>query len=551
MSGVNMSRLFTNNKATLVHDAIDGILYSNKHNNLSRLDVDPMIRIVTRNDWTQDKVAIICGGGSGHEPAHAGFVGKGMLTAAVCGDVFASPSVDAVLNAIVHVTGDKGCLVIVKNYTGDRLNFGLACEKAKKMGLDVEMVIVDDDISIPDNLKPRGIAGTVFVHKVAGYLADQGAELREVRDAAQAAIASTASIGLALTSCSLPGEETSQRIAEGKAELGLGIHGEPGVMTIDVTSCRDLVAIMVGKLKASLSAADVKVAVMINNLGGVSPLEMSLITKDILESDLKDNVQLVVGPAALMTAIDMKGFSISYLELNDAHTEALLAPVEADAWVQPIALRQLTVVKKDKVSINFAFEASENGAVGMVVAKVAETLIASEKELNHLDSLVGDGDTGSTFSAGARKVLSELEAHNLPLNDTGALLNVIGEQLATVMGGSSGVLLSIFFTAAGHDYNINGNLVDALKAGLEQMMKYGGAKPGDRTMIDAMYPAFEAWGTDGIEAAIEAARLGAEGTATMVEAKAGRSSYLNSDSLDGVKDPGSVAIERVFEAFKV
>jgi dihydroxyacetone kinase len=551
MSGVNMSRLFTNNKATLVHDAIDGILYSNKHNNLSRLDVDPMIRIVTRNDWTQDKVAIICGGGSGHEPAHAGFVGKGMLTAAVCGDVFASPSVDAVLNAIVHVTGEKGCLVIVKNYTGDRLNFGLACEKAKKMGLDVEMVIVADDISIPDNLKPRGIAGTVFVHKVAGYLAEQGAELRDVRDAAQAAIASTASIGLALTSCSLPGEETSQRIAEGKAELGLGIHGEPGVMTIDVTSCRDLVAIMVGKLKASLSAADVKVAVMINNLGGVSPLEMSLITKDILESDLKDNIQLVVGPAALMTAIDMKGFSISYLELNDAHYDALLAPVEADAWVQPIALRPLTVVKKDKVSINFAFEASENAAVGMVVAKVAETLIAAEKELNHLDSLVGDGDTGSTFSAGARQVLAELEAHNLPLNDTGALLNVIGEQLATVMGGSSGVLLSIFFTAAGHDYSINGNQVDALKAGLEQMMKYGGAKPGDRTMIDAMYPAFEAWGTDGIEAAIEAARIGAEGTATMVEAKAGRSSYLNSDSLDGVKDPGSVAIERVFEAFKV
>lgn len=546
-----MSRLFFNEKVTLVHDAIDGILYSNKYNNLVRLNVDPMIRIVTRNEWQKDKVAIISGGGSGHEPAHVGFIGKGMLTAAVCGDVFASPSVDAVLNAIVHVTGEQGCLVIVKNYTGDRLNFGLACEKAKKMGLNVEMVIVDDDISIPDNLKPRGIAGTILVHKIAGYLAEQGADLMTIKNGAQAAIDVTASIGLALTSCSLPGEEANQRIAEGKAELGLGIHGEPGVMSIDVNSCRELVTTMVTKLKASLSAADAKIAVMINNLGGVSPLEMSLITKDILESELKDHIQLVIGPAALMTAIDMKGFSISYLELNGSRLEALLAPVEADAWVNPIALRQLEEVKKDKVSINFSFEASENAEMATIVSVVSNTLIAAEKELNYLDSLVGDGDTGSTFGAGARQVMAQLTAKKLPLNDTGLLLNAIGEELATVMGGSSGVLLSIFFTAAGHDYNQNGDHVTALKAGLAQMMKYGGAKPGDRTMIDAMYPAFEAWETDSFIAAIEAARLGAESTARMVEAKAGRSSYLNCDSLDGVKDPGSVAVERVFEAFKV
>lgn len=545
-----MSRLFTNNKVTLVHDAIDGILYSNKHNNLTRLDVDPQIRIVTRNDWQQDKVAIISGGGSGHEPAHAGFIGKGMLTAAVCGDVFASPSVDAVLNAIVHVTGEKGCLVIVKNYTGDRLNFGLACEKAKKMGLNVEMVIVDDDISIPDNKKPRGVAGTIFTHKVAGYLAENGASLAEVKAAAQATIDETASIGVALTSCSLPGEETNQRIAVGKAELGLGIHGEPGVSTIDMTSCHALVTTMVEKLKASLPSCDAKLAILINNLGGVSPLEMSLITKDVMESELHANIQLVVGPAPFMTAIDMKGFSLSYVVLNNERAAALLAPVEADAWDTPIVLREPGVIKKDKVSVNFAYEPSENPVMAQVVATVCETLSQAESELNYLDSLVGDGDTGSTFAAGARKVAAELKANNLPLNDTASLLNVIGEQLATVMGGSSGVLLSIFFTAAGHDFCENGELVASLKAGLKQMMVYGGAKPGDRTMIDALHPAFEAWGCEGIEAAIDAAREGAEGTALMNEAKAGRSSYLNSDSLQGVKDPGSVAIELVFAAFK-
>ncbi|MEH6452188.1 MAG: dihydroxyacetone kinase subunit DhaK [Psychromonas sp.] len=545
-----MSRLFTNKKTTLVHDAIDGILYSNKANNLARLEVDSQIRIVIRNDWKKDKVAIISGGGSGHEPAHAGFIGKGMLTAAVCGDVFASPSVDAVLNAIVHVTGGKGCLVIVKNYTGDRLNFGLACEKAKAMGLNVEMVVVDDDISIPDNLKPRGIAGTLFVHKVAGYQAEQGADLKDVKSAAQNAIDTTSSIGVALTSCSLPGETTPQRIAEGKAELGLGIHGEPGVMTINAISCRDLVTTMVDKLKANLSAGNAKVAVMINNLGGVSPLEMSLITKDVLESDLQQNIELLVGPGALMTAIDMKGFSISYLELKDDHLKALLSPVETDAWIQAIELRKLNIVKADCISSELTYDVSHNSEMETILKTVTSTLINVEKELNHLDSLVGDGDTGSTVAAGARQIMSQLEANNLPLDNTGTLMKVIADQLTTVMGGSSGVLLSIFFTAAGNDYNKNADLVKALQTGLEQMMKHGGAKPGDRTMIDAMYPAFEAWKTQGLEAAIEAARLGAEGTAMMVEAKAGRSSYLNRKSLEGVKDPGAVIIERVFEAFK-
>ncbi|WP_019613825.1 dihydroxyacetone kinase subunit DhaK [Psychromonas ossibalaenae] len=545
-----MSRFFINSKAALVGDAIDGLLYSNKHNNLARLDVDAQIKIVVRNDWKQDKVAIISGGGSGHEPAHAGFVGKGMLTAAVCGELFASPSVDAVLNAIVHVTGENGCLVIVKNYTGDRLNFGLACEKAKKMGLKVEMVIVDDDISIPDNINPRGIAGTLFVHKIAGYSAEQGAALAEVKTAAQGAVDAASSIGAALSCCSLPGEETSQRIAEGKVELGLGIHGEPGITTVDLTGCRDLVDLMAAKLKACLSCADAKTAVLINNLGSVSPLEMSLICKDILESELRDNIHLVVGPAALMTSIDMKGFSISILELSDAHRQALSAPVETEAWIPPLELRQLNVVKKAKVAVNCAFEASENTAAGFVVTKVTQALITAEKELNHLDSLVGDGDTGSTFAAGARHILALLEDKNLPLNDTGALLSMVGEQLAAAMGGSSGVLFSIFFTAAGRDYNQHGNTVTALKAGLAQMMQYGGAKPGDRTMIDALHPAFIAWEKEGLQAAVEAARIGAESTSSMLTAKAGRSSYLSSDSLQGVKDPGALAVERVFASFK-
>ncbi|WP_031593365.1 dihydroxyacetone kinase subunit DhaK, partial [Pantoea agglomerans] len=153
-----MTRFVMNKKDDLVDSALDGMIYASPWRNLVRLQVDPRIRIVMRNDWQKQQVALISGGGSGHEPAHVGFIGKGMLTAAVCGDVFASPSVDAVYNAIINITGEAGCLLIVKNYTGDRLNFGLAAEKARKAGFSVNMVIVGDDVALPDNPQPRGVA---------------------------------------------------------------------------------------------------------------------------------------------------------------------------------------------------------------------------------------------------------------------------------------------------------------------------------------------------------------------------------------------------------
>src|SRR5471030_183083 len=144
-----MSKFFMNDRKNLINDVIEGAILSSPYKNLAKLDVDPAIRVVVRSDWDKKKVALISGGGSGHEPAHVGFVGQGMLTAAVCGDVFASPSVDAVLAGILAVTGPAGCLLIVKNYTGDRLNFGLAAERARAFGLDVSMVVVDDDIALP------------------------------------------------------------------------------------------------------------------------------------------------------------------------------------------------------------------------------------------------------------------------------------------------------------------------------------------------------------------------------------------------------------------
>lgn len=540
-----MSRFFFNDRKQLVNDAIEGILLSAPHANLVKLDIDPAIRIVARGDWDKSRVAVISGGGSGHEPAHAGFVGKGMLTAAVCGDLFASPSVDAVLNAIVAVTGDRGCLLIVKNYTGDRLNFGLAAEKAKRYGLKVEMVIVADDIALPDNKQPRGIAGTALVHKIAGYAAEQGKSLSEVRDIAQQACDNLWSLGVAMQTCNLPGSDDEEgRIKQGHVELGLGIHGEPGASVVDTQNSKAIIDTLVTPLKAQ--AGEGRFAVLINNLGGVSALEMALLTKELAHSALKESIAYLIGPAPLVSALDMKGFSLTLLKLNDLFEKALHEEVETLGWQKPVAFAPLRTVAHSAIHDRVEYTPSENPKVEKSVSSVARTLIQLENRLNALDAKVGDGDTGSTFAQGARDIAQRLEEHALPLDDVSKLLLLVGERLATVMGGSSGVLMSIFFTAAGQKLHNGKSLPDALLSGLAQMKQYGGADLGDRTLIDALQPALEALQKNDLQAAAQAAQQGAEATAKMEKAGAGRSSYVNKENLDGVMDPGAVAVAEVF-----
>ncbi len=547
-----MSKFFMNDRKNLINDVIEGAILSSPYKNLAKLDVDPAIRVVVRSDWDKKKVALISGGGSGHEPAHVGFVGKGMLTAAVCGDLFASPSVDAVLNAIVAVTGEAGCLLIVKNYTGDRLNFGLAAEKAKILGYKVELVMVSDDISLPDNKQPRGIAGTVLVHKIAGYAAQQGKSLKAVAAAAQKAIDATSSIGVAMAGCSLPGgsgdEEEESRIPSGHSELGLGIHGEPGVSKLKTQNSEKVVDTLVEKLQAGLKKSD-KLVVLINNLGGVSPLEMNQLTRQLVHSALGKSIRYLIGPASLVSALDMKGFSLSAIALTEDIEKALLAEVEASGWQPLVKLEKLPTQKAKKISQKVKVKASANAGVGKIVDTVTQTLSDLEDELNKLDAKVGDGDTGSTFASGARDIQEQNKGKKLPLNDLSALFTVVGDRLATVMGGSSGVLMSIFFTATGQKVEEGKPVADALLFGLERMKHYGGADLGDRTMIDALQPALEALGKKGdVKAAAKAAAKGAKDTASMKKANAGRSSYLSSNSLKGVKDPGAVAVEKVFEA---
>lgn len=538
-----MSRFFFNERKQLVNEAVEGLVISACQGNLVRLDTDPAIRIVMRNDWDKSRVAVISGGGSGHEPAHVGFVGKGMLTAAVCGDLFASPSVDAIFNAIVAVTGEQGCLLIVKNYTGDRLNFGLAAEKAKSHGLNVEMIIVADDIALPDNRQPRGIAGTVLVHKIAGYAAEEGKSLIQVRNLAQQACDNLWSLGVAMQTCNLPDYLEEKRIKEGQVELGLGIHGEPGASVVDTQNSKILIDTLVNTLQQSAGTG--RFAVLVNNLGGVSALEMALLTRELAHSALSKQIDWLIGPAPLVTSLDMKGFSLSLLKLNDYFEQALNAPVETQGWQKPVALKPLKILACKSVSKEPDYTPSENAQVAAYVTAITDTLIGLESRLNALDAKVGDGDTGSTFAHGAHAVAQQLAQQLLPLNDLPQLLLCVGERLATVMGGSSGVLMSIFFTAAGQKLQTGTTLVEALLNGLAQMKHYGGAEMGDRTLIDALQPALHAWQKQGIQAMALAAREGAEKTATMHKAGAGRSSYVNQQNLAGVADPGAVAVAEV------
>lgn len=537
---------FFNRRETIVTEALDGLLRTAAPGTLARLDSYPDIKVVVRADWDRSRVAVISGGGAGHEPSHAGFVGRGMLTAAVSGEIFASPSVDAVLTAIRAVTGKPGCLLVVKNYTGDRLNFGLAAEKARAEGFDVEMVIVADDIALPDINQPRGVAGTLFVHKIAGHLAESGESLASVAAAAKAAAADIVSLGVSYSSCSIPGRPYEDRLGENQGELGLGIHGEPGVEKISVQQADGLVSIMTERLSAAMKPAG-KYALLINNLGAVPPLEMSLIANAVLSSPFADRVALTIGPGPMMTALNMNGFSLSLIRLDPARETALLSDVAPRAWPPAIAPHAFAVVPALRAErLAETAVASHDGGAERVLAAICDRLIALEPELNRLDAKAGDGDTGSTVATGARSILAQ--TGGLPLADRATLFAVIGDTLSTAMGGSSGVLLSIFFTAAGRASGDGGSLVGSLLAGLERMTFYGGAHPGDRTMVDALSPALHAMAAGGVRAAADAARKGAEATKAMRKANAGRSAYIGESDLDGVVDPGAHAVAEVFAA---
>lgn len=307
-------------KNTILKDMLDGITVSNN-------DVEVVSdTIVVRKHKKQSGVALVSGGGSGHEPAHAGFVAEGMLDAAVCGEIFTSPTPDKILDAIKAVDNGDGVLLVIKNYAGDVMNFEMAQEMAQMEDIKVESVIVRDDIAISDPEKRRGVAGTVFVHKYAGYLAEKGVALDEIKSKVEALLPDIKSIGMALTPPMVPTTgKNGFDIEDNQMEIGIGIHGEKGLHREDVQPINVIVERLLDQLYKEIEKKPL--IVMVNGMGGTPLSELNIVTKYLDEQFNQNDIdvkQWFVGD--YMTSLDMQGFSITALPFSEELSEALAAP---------------------------------------------------------------------------------------------------------------------------------------------------------------------------------------------------------------------------------
>lgn len=521
--------------------------------------------IVVRAHAKRDKVALVSGGGMGHEPAHLGFVGSGMLDAAVGGAVFTSPAVDRVVAGIGAVApGNKGVLLVVKNYTGDTVNFKMAEQTAREDGFDVDHVIVDDDVAVQDStftVGRRGVAGTVFVHKCAGAAAETGAELPEVKRVAEKVVANVRTMGVAIEPCTVPAAgKPGFELAEDEMEMGVGIHGEPGVRRAAMEPVDAMVDEMLEKILSDIDYSGHEVAVMVNGSGATPPYELAIVNNRVHDSLASRGIPVwrtYMGP--YMTSLEMRGFSISVLRLDDELKELLTAPAQAPAWAEgPVAEEGVGVAPTAAKVQEQRAEVSDDGvadeATGLVckaLSEVADVLSANKDELTELDMPIGDSDHGINMARGfeaVREQLPVLEKGGVP-----AAFRTAGMTVVSKVGGSSGPLYGTILRKLGTAAKKMGGLtLDSFTAGLEAGLKgiqeLAGAKEGDKTMLDAMAPAIRSLElsveerhdvAEALDAAAAAAAEGAEATIPLI-ARKGRASYLGERSV-GHKDPGAAS----------
>ena len=301
---------------------------------LAKLDCG---NVVVRSNKKEGKVALISGGGSGHEPAHGGFVGEGMLDAAVAGAVFTSPTPDQIYEGIKAIATDAGVLMVIKNYTGDVMNFEMAGEMAEADGITVKQVVVNDDVAVKDSLYTvgrRGVAGTVFVHKIAGALAETGADLDAVQAVAQKVIDNVRTMGAAISPCTVPAAgKPGFELGENEMEVGIGIHGEPGTYREEIKTADEITDVLLEKILADIDYVGSEVAVMINGSGATPLMELFIINNHVADVLAEKGVKVYktfVGE--YMTSIEMEGFSISLLKLDDEMKQLLDAKADTPAF---------------------------------------------------------------------------------------------------------------------------------------------------------------------------------------------------------------------------
>ncbi|CEV41867.1 dihydroxyacetone kinase subunit DhaK [Streptococcus pneumoniae] len=570
-----------NKPETLVMEMCNGMVMAHPE-----LELLKKYKVIKKKEMNENKVTLISGGGSGHEPAHAGLVGKGMLDAAVCGDVFASPSQIQVYQAIKETASKKGTLLIIKNYSGDIMNFKNGAHLAKEDGIEVDYVKVDDDIAVEDSLYTvgrRGVAGVILVHKIAGAAAEAGMDLGAVKAVAEKAAANVRTIGLALTSCTVPASGSPTfTLAEDEMEYGVGIHGEPGIKREKMLSADELANRMTNDLVKDLGVKDgEEIALLVNGFGGTPLQELYLfnnaVTRELAARNIKIN-RVFVGN--YMTSIDMAGMSLTVMKLDDElktllSKECNTPAFKVDGPVESVEYVNVLEETEEK-EVSFELETAEEHAVikdnvitlnNMIylVDKMSDIIIKNEVPFCELDTHAGDGDFGMSVAKGFKQLKREwhsiVEQENVTI---GSFLDGCSMIIMEHCGGASGPIWGGAFRAASKAAGEKRELTvkefaEILQAALQGIQSIGerslgrGAVVGDKTLVDALAPCVDSWLDSAsnevdvktaFEKGAEAAVKGAEYTKEIV-ARMGRAGTVGERSL-GYPDAGAHALGVIF-----
>jgi len=573
-----------NSPETIVTEMCHGLILSNPD-----LKWDPHYKIVSRAKLNSDKVTLISGGGSGHEPAHAGFVGTGMLDAAVCGDIFASPSQIQVYQALRQTRSSKGTLLIIKNYSGDMMNFKNAAYLAQEDGIQVEYVKVDDDVAVQDSLYTvgrRGVAGTIFVHKIAGAAAERGYELARVKELAQRAAGNVKTIGFATSSCTVPAKGTPTfQLGEKEIEYGVGIHGEPGICRQGMASANDLARRMTEQLLPELGlecGQPAEIALLINGLGATPAQELYVLNHSVRQV-LAEHVNLHVVYSLVgnyMTSIDMAGASVSILKLDPELKDLLFEPSDTTAWSMkgpqsPVPYTALDADDGQPKEVDCSICTDPSWAVIhdekltlsnliYVVDAMSACIIRNEQSFCELDSFAGDGDFGMSVAKGFRQLKREWAKLTAQGTTMEQFLLDSSMVIMEYCGGASGPIWGSGFRAAGRycagKESLNKREFAELLACVVQGIQttgersFGrGAQVGDKTLMDALIPCAQLWQEKSdaqlsmrqlFREGAKAAAAGAKSTEQIV-ARMGRAGTVGERSL-GYPDAGAHALGVIF-----
>lgn len=572
-----------NRPETVVTEMCKGLVLTNPD-----LEFVKKYKVIRKKNLDKNKVSLISGGGSGHEPAHAGFVGKGMLDAAVCGDVFASPSQIQVYQAIKETAGDKGTLLIIKNYSGDMMNFKNAAHLAEEDGIQVDYVKVDDDIAVKDSLYTvgrRGVAGTVLVHKIAGAAAEKGGSLKEVKAAAENAISNVRSIGFALSSCTVPAKGTPTfELKENEMEYGVGIHGEPGIQRENIPSADELAKRMTDALAEELNVTQgEEVTVLVNGFGSTPLQELYLFNYAVAKVLHEKNIRIYRSFAGnYMTSIDMLGASLTFMKMNAELKELLDQESEAPAFsvkghVPEIVLEEEIRECKEEDLTEESYKACaevRNEKITLenivyMVETMSHCIIKNEIPFCELDSHAGDGDFGMSVAKGFRQLKKEWkELTKEHTSSIGEFLQACSMVIMEHCGGASGPIWGSAFRAAGKKADGKTELTifefaDMMQEAVTGIQKTGeysfgrGAVVGDKTLIDALVPCADTWTAcadkketfeHAFTKAAQAAVQGAKDTEA-IAARMGRAGTVGDRSI-GYPDAGAYALGVIFTDLK-